>query len=217
MSPSEKFYGLLASVTVTIMFFLVINLTNLINSAAIDYPWLLSVGALISSAGMYRILSLGIRWLMERWGWLKGLILGPYYMHGTWIGCFYGHGNDKRYIIEHFTQDMDSLVITGRSFTESKQEHGHWESGSTTIDTRKGRLIYTYTFDVLRQTSPLEGIHSSLLERKSAHHAPSSMSGFAHDLNDDFRVAVNSIKISNSLLPWDQALRLAEANFGGHL
>lgn len=215
MSPSAKFNGLLASATVTIMFFLVIYVTPRLNVLGVDSPLLLTIGALISSAGLYRILSLGMRWLMERWEWLKGIVLGPHYMHGTWIGYFNGHANDKRFMVEHFIQDLEGLVITGRSFTEAKQEHGYWESESTTIDAKKGRLIFTYKFDVLTQKNSLIGIHSSLFERKSAHHAPGAISGFAHDLNDDFRIAVNSIKISNTLLPWDKALEMAEARFGG--
>lgn len=215
MSPSAKFNGLLASATVTIMFFLVIYVTPRLSVLGVDSPLLLTIGALISSAGLYRILSLGMRWLMERWEWLKGIVLGPHYMNGTWIGYFNGHTNDKRFMVEHFIQDLEGLVVTGRSFTKAKQEHGYWESESTTIDAKKGRLIFTYKFDVLTQKNSLVGIHSSLFERKSAHHAPGAISGFAHDLNDDFRIAVNSIKISNTLLPWDKALEIAEERFGG--
>lgn len=95
-------------------------------------------------------------------------------------------------MLEHFVQDLDSLVITGRSFTEAGKEHGYWESESCTIDARKGRLIFTYKFDVLTQMHALLGIHSSLFERKSAHHAPTAIAGFAHDLNDDVRTAIHS-------------------------
>lgn len=117
-------------------------------------------------------------------------------------------------MVEHFVQDLDSLVITGRSFTQVSKEHGYWESESTTIDARKGRLIFTYKFDVLTQKHSLVGIHSSLFERKSAHHPPTAISGFAHDLNDDVRIAVHSKKISSDLVPWDQALKDAVSRHG---
>lgn len=214
MSPSAKFNGLLASATVTIMFFLVIYGTPRLNALGVDYPFALSIAALVSSAGLYRLLSLGLRWLMERWEWLKAIVLGPHYMHGTWIGWFHGHADEKRFMIEHYVQDLDSLVITGRSFTENKKEHGYWESESTTIDPRKGRLIFTYKFDVLTQKNSLVGISSSLFERKSAHHPPTGISGFAHDLNDDVRIAVHSEKISNKLMPWTKALEEAERRYG---
>lgn len=214
MSPSAKFNGLLASITVTIMFSLVIYGVPRLNALGLDHPLALSVAALLSSAGLYRILSLGLRWLMERWEWLKAKVLGPHYMHGTWIGWFHGHSNEKRFMIEHFVQDLDSLVITGRSFTGDKKEHGYWESESTTIDARKGRLIFTYKFDVLTQKTALIGIHSSLFERRSAHHPPIGISGFAHDLNNDVRIAVHSQKVSNELMPWAEALEQAHRRYG---
>jgi hypothetical protein len=214
MSPSAKFNGLLASAVVTLMYFLAIYVMPRLNTLALDYRLVLLLGALVSSAGLYRILSLGLRWLMERCEWLKRMVLGPYYMHGTWIGWFHGHANDRRFMIEHFVQDLEGLVITGRSFTDAGTEHGYWESESTTIDAKKGRLIFTYKFDVITRKHSLVGIHSSLFERKSAHRPASALSGFAHDLNDDVRIAVHSQKISSALLPWAEALRIAETRYG---
>ena len=209
MSPAAKFNTLLASTTVTIMYFLLVNGASLLQQLSGTYSAALAVGALVASAGLYRLMSVGMRWLMERWQWLNEKVLGASYMHGTWLGWFEGHTKEKRYMVEHFVQDLDSLVITGRSFTAEEREHGYWESESCTIDARKGRLIFTYKFDVLTQKHALLGIHSSLFERKSAHHAPSGISGFAHDLNDDVRIAVHSRKVSRKLLPWDKALKRA--------
>lgn len=214
MSPSAKFNALLAGVTVSLMFFLIVYVAPEAARLGAQYSAVLSIAALISSAGIYRLLAIGIRWLMERSDWLSEQILGPYYMHGTWIGWFEGHSNERRYMVEHFVQDLDGLVITGRSYTAIKREHGYWESESTMIDARKGRLVFTYKFDVLTQNSSLVGIHSSLFERLSARHAPTGYSGLAHDLNDHVRIAVHSKKLSTKLIPWDEALREAEKRFG---
>ncbi|WP_416244050.1 hypothetical protein ACLSSQ_05880 [Azospira sp. APE16] len=214
MTPSAKFNALLASVTVTIMFVLVAYVAPEATSLSGVIPFALSFAALISSAGLYRLLSIAIRWLMERWDWLHGVILGPHYVHGTWIGWFDGHSNERRYMVEHFVQNLDGFVITGRSYTGKKKEHGYWESESTMLDVRKGRLVFTYKFDVLTQTSSLTGIHSSLFERLSARHAPTGYSGLAHDLNDHVRIAVHSQKMSSKLVPWAEALIEAEKRFG---
>ncbi|WP_454563163.1 hypothetical protein [Pseudomonas sp. AIG] len=215
MSPTAKLNGLIATTTVTVMYLLIIYAVPYLNQTGLNYPVLLSVAAVFSSAGLYRVLSLGMAWWMGRCEWLKSLILGAHYMHGTWVGCFYGHAGDKRFMIEHFVQDLEGLVITGRSFTDNKQPHGYWESDSTTIDAKKGRIMFTYKFDVLSRHSSLFGIHSSLFERQSAHSPPRATSGFAHDLNDETRIAVNSIKISTSLLSWDEAYIKAESIFSG--
>ena len=117
-------------------------------------------------------------------------------------------------MVEHFVQDLDGFVVTGQSFTKTKAVHGYWESESTMLDAKKGKLVFTYTFDVRTQNSSLVGIHSSLFERLSSHHAPTGYSGLAHDLNDQVRIAVHSKKLSNKLVPWEDALAEAERRFG---
>ncbi|MET4577408.1 hypothetical protein [Ottowia thiooxydans] len=214
MTPSAKFNALLASATVTIMFVLIVYVAPEAMKLSGVMPFALSVTALITSAGLYSLLSLVIRWLMERWDLLHGVILSAHYLHGTWIGWFDGHSNERRYMIEHFVQDLDGFVVTGRSFTKTKKEHGYWDSESTMLDVKKGRLVFTYKFDVLTQKSSLAGIHSSLLERLSSRHAPTGYSGLVHDLNDQVRIAVHSQKLSSKLVPWAEALAEAERRFG---
>jgi hypothetical protein len=214
MSPAAKFNALLASTTVLVMFFLIAYTVPHLQAAGVHYPIFLSIAALVTSAGIYRLFSLSLRWLMERSDLTRALVLGAHYMHGTWIGWFEGHTNERRYMVEHFIQDLDCLVITGRSFTEARKEHGYWESESCTIDARKGRLIFTYKFDRVTGSSSLVGIHSSLFERRSAYHAPKGISGLAHDLNDNLRIAVHSKKLSDKLVPWDEALEAAVQQFG---
>lgn len=214
-TPTEKFNALLAGFTVATMFFSIVYLAPKLKAAGIDYPVLLPVAALITSTGVYRILTLSIRWIMERIEPLKAIVLGPSYMHGTWIGWFRGHGNDLRYMVEHFSQDLDSIIITGRSYTDSKIAHGYWGSKSVNIDEARGELIFTYNFDVITQSTSLNGIHTSYFERISARKAPTAYSGFAHDLNDNTRIAVHSKKISTKLLSWEEAHLLAIDEFKG--
>jgi hypothetical protein len=213
MSPTAKFNALLASTTVFIMFMAVGYVSPFLTHAGVDHPVILSFAALISSAGVYRLLAIALRWLMERFEPLRALVLGPYYMHGTWVGWFRGHAGDLRYMVEHFAQDLDSLVITGRSYTASGKEHGYWLSEAVTIDAKRGQLIFTYSFDVITQSLPLIGIHTSLFERKATYEAPTGYSGFAHDLNDKARIAVHAKKLSNTFEPWDSALANAIERF----
>lgn len=214
MSPSAKFNTLIAGATVFIMFWLIAYIAPLLKAIGTDSPILLSLGALVSTAGIYTTLSLGIRWSMDRSERVRAAVLGPYYMHGTWIGWFIGHAGDRRLMVEHFNQDLDSLTIIGRSFRDKSEAHGYWHSESVTIDVRKGRLIFTYSFEVVARSSSLYGVHTSFFERESPHSPPKRLSGFAHDLNDPTRIIINSTKISEQLLPWDDALKAAIAYFG---
>lgn len=116
-------------------------------------------------------------------------------------------------MVEHFSQDIDSLAITGRSFDALGKDHGNWVSEMVSVDTKLGRLTFTYTFDVKTGSDPLVGIHRSILERASALKSPVGYSGLAHDLNDQVRISVHAIKISSALLPWKKALPRAIQEF----
>lgn len=216
MSPTAKFNAILASVTVFLMFILVTKVAPYLTKTAGDYPVILPVTALITSAGIYRILALVFRWLMERIEFLRELVLGPYYMNGTWIGWFRGHSGELRYMVEHFAQDLDSLVITGRSYISSGKEHGYWISDAVLVDGKRGQLTFTYKFEVITQSQPLIGIHTSLFERKTTHDAPTGYSGFAHDLNDKTRISVHAQKLSSTFESWDTALAKATERFKDH-
>src|SRR5436305_13060175 len=85
MSPAAKFNALLASTTVSIMFFLLVYGAPRLQQVSATYSVALTAGALVASAGLYRLMSLALRWLMERWQWLNERILGAHYMHGTWL------------------------------------------------------------------------------------------------------------------------------------
>lgn len=215
MSPAAKFNAHLSSITVLIMFLLVAWAAPKLEPLGIQHPVALAISGLALSAGVYRILALGIRWLMERSTWISMQVLGPHFVHGTWVGWFEGHTGEKRYMVEHFTQDLDGLIIAGRSFDTQQREHGYWESEAASVDTKRSKLIFTYKFDVLSRQSALFGIHTSFLARKSSHLAPTALSGFAHDLNDATRIAVHSVKFSNELKTWESGLEEAIRLFAG--
>jgi hypothetical protein len=176
-------------------------------------PATTAIGAFLGSVGVYRLLALGLAWLLDRWLWAKRKVFGPYFVEGTWIGCFVGHGGDKRVMVEHYLQDFQGLVVKGRSFTDQGHEHGYWTSEAATIDARKGRLVFTYSFDVVSRSIGLAGISTLDFDRSSAQEPPTAMSGFAHDLNDPARIAVHAVKISERLVAWDVAVRTAAERF----
>jgi hypothetical protein len=197
------------------MFLLVGWAAPRLEELGVNYPIALAMSGLVLSAGVYRLLSLGVRWLMERSTRVSKLVLGPHFVHGTWVGWFNGHTGEKRYMIEHFSQDLDGLSITGRSFDINLKEHGYWESEAAAVDAKRGKLIFTYKFDVLTRQTSLFGIHTSLLARRTPYLPASALSGFAHDLNDATRIAVHSKKISDDLAPWDTSLQEAVKLFSG--
>lgn len=213
MTPTAKLNTAVSSFTVLVMFWAVRYVAPAITTADNQSAIVLAIGGLLTTAGVYRVIFLAIKWTMERSSRVRALMLGPFYMHGTWVGWFVGHAGDRRFMVEHFDQDLESIAISGRSFTAQGAEHGYWLSDSVNIDARKGRLVFTYSFDVLTNSISLAGVHTSSFERTSSRHAPQKLSGFAHDLNDPTRIVVHSEKISDELLSWDEALKIAQQRF----
>jgi hypothetical protein len=184
MSPVAKFNALLASTTISIMFVIIVSLAPRLRGASVYVPALGVAAGFLVSTGTYRLLAIALRWLMEQSYRVRALVLGPSYMSGTWIGWFRGHSGELRYMIEHFNQDLDSMVITGHSFHADGSAHGQWHSEAVALDARKGSLTFTYVFDRLSGSRSLAGIHASLLERKSPSKPPYAYRGLAHGLND---------------------------------
>lgn len=213
MTPAAKFNALLTGLTVFVMFWLVTILVPLLRSI----PWysqvMASLATLMGSVGFFRLLSVGLRWWMSKSHNVRKFVLGPYYMHGTWVGWFVGHGGDKRYMVEHFAQDLDTLRTTGRSFTDQLLAHGQWTSQSVTVDVEHGQLVFTYFFDVVTNATALAGVHTSTLDRRSQFDAPTALGGFAHDMNDPTRIAVHSEKVSDDLLSFVEAATEAKKRF----
>jgi hypothetical protein len=213
MKPIEKLNGLAVTITVMLMLPVVGWIVPLAQKQSESHAFLLPVIALLTTAGTYRVLSISIGAVISCDERLRALVLGPSYMHGTWVGWFRGHTGELRFMIEHFVQDFDSLVITGRSFTESGDTHGYWSSDAVSINSKKGELMFTYVFDVISNKASTSGVHRSLFERRSARKPPTGLAGFAHDLNDPTRIAVTSKKVSSELLRWEDALSQARTIF----
>lgn len=195
------------------MYFMVTYLGPLLRDAGVTFPLLLPVGAFLTSVGVYRLLTMALRWLMGKFECIRALVLGPSYVNGTWVGWFRGHTNEFRYMVEHFEQTLDSVVIRGWSYTNGKTFHGHWLSDSVVIGADDGHLRFTYKFNVHTQSQPLHGLNDSLFQRASPQHAPYAYSGLAHDLNDQKRISVNSLRVSNEILACEKALELAISKF----
>lgn len=213
MTPAAKFNAILTGLTVFVMFWLVTGLAPLLKGITWYSATMVSIATLLSSAGFFRLLSMGLGWFMSKSHKVRKFVLGPYYMHGTWVGWFIGHGGDKRYMVEHFAQDLDTLRITGRSFTDQMQAHGQWKSQAVTIDVEHGQLVFTYFFDVITNPAALAGVHTSTLDRLSQFDPPTALGGFAHDMNDPMRISVHSQKISDDLLPFVETAKIAKQQY----
>lgn len=213
MSPAARFNALVASLTVVAMFFAITQLVPYVSGFVTDNREASSLVALLTSVGIYRLLATILAWLLGRLVFVKRLVFGPSFVHGTWVGWFIGHAGDKRHVVDHFEQDLDGLVIRGRSYSLAGDDHANWRSDATSVDPRNGYLTFTYRVEIGTRNATVEGISSFQFERKSMSSPPTKVAGYAHDLNDAHRIHLHEEKVSSKLLPWGKALEIAAQRF----
>ena len=148
------------------------------------------------SLGIYRFLTLFLLNIFRKSKWFKKYILGAYYLEGTWVGFFIGNENRIRYFVETFEQDLNSLVIRGKSFKDEGAYHGSWIAETSNIDIKLGKLSYNYTTDAIGNTFINPGIAIFNFERPSAQKPPNKLIGFSSDLYNPNKLKAMEIKIS---------------------
>lgn len=132
-------------------------------------------------------------------------------MQGTWVGHFTGRAGDIRYIVEHFEQTIDGLTIRGQSFTETGSSHANWTTEAATIDAERGRLIYTYSCDILTRGVVLQGVGVFHFDRVDQFSQARTIEGHVADLIDGIRLHSLETKISDRLITITDALSQAKS------
>ena len=193
MKPSEK----LNATAFTIATLVVFSLWTSLPSITEILPSLkIVLGGLVSLA-VYRLMVKFLQESAKKNTWIKKKFLGPSYLGGTWVGFYIGTSGKVRYIIERFEQDMDSLVIRGKSFNHESLYHAQWNASSVTIDTINGRISYMYECLPINDNSNGNGIVIFNFERDDQYSPAKSLTGFSSDLHIGKRVKAFEIKISS--------------------
>lgn len=193
MSPELKFHSLIVSASTLIVFTIWSQLTSLVAK----YPATSVIAAGLISIGVYRILNLILLAAFRKISMVKKFILGPGYMEGTWVGFFIGHDEKPRFFIETFEQDLSDLIIRGKGFKECGTYHGSWISDNTEVNTRLGKLTYTYEADVIGNSHINPGLAVFSFERKTKDLPPHGMIGFSSDLFNPKKLKSFEKKISD--------------------
>ncbi len=188
------------------MFLLVSRLAPTLGSAS---PWLTLPAAALTSIGTYTFLASAFSFLARRSRYLRGLLLGPADVEGTWVGYLLLTG-EKYKVIEWIEQDIDSTVIRGQSFKPDGSYYCQWTSNAVNLDVERGILTYTYTCEILDSATvaPIYGISKFQLERRLRSHGPVAMLGFSTDEGFQGRVQAHQRRLSREMLTVDDALAL---------
>jgi hypothetical protein len=207
MTPETRFHATVLGITVFLMFIALSKLYPLIQSFVTMQPILAPVAALLISAGTYSLIARGLIILLRHIRLLKRILLGASYLEGTWIGYTRGSSGEYRWVVEHFEQELTSLVITGRSFAQDGSDHAQWKSEASQIDAHRGQLIYYYICDLFNSNVPLQGICVFNFKRKSVTTPPDIISGYSANVVNNIRVPITEHKIDDSIMDSKVAIR----------
>jgi len=210
IESAGRFYLIVCTVTITVMYGAFVHLLPLIQTMFAPSWTVILGGTIIASITLYKLIAWAVELILSKWLWFKSRVFGASFMHGTWIGYFRGHDDDLRYIVEHFEQNFEGLVIRGQSFDEQGKEHAHWVSLSTSIDAKSGRLSYLSLCDILSRNVTVQSVCVFQLERDDQSNMALALHGYAVDVNDGIRIAVTESKIDMRLLPIRSALQRAK-------
>lgn len=209
INTAGRFYLIVSTITIAIMYVIMIYLVPFLHRFLEKWDAFSGLSVLVSvlgALGLYRIIGWVVSYILKKWLWLRAKVFGPAFLHGTWIGYFRGHNNDLRYVIEHFEQDFDGLIIRGQSFDKHGRPHANWVSTSVCFDPYKGLLSYVSSCDIISRNVTDQSVCVFQISRDDQSNCAHGISGYAVDVNDGVRIAVTEKKLDKRLLSFSEAL-----------
>ena len=206
MKPIIRFNSIVISLTTIAVFGIWYGISKLIliypnwvkdpNTNKYNLLGLLLTGLI--SIGIYRIFFIITSLIVNNCRKIKKLVFSSYYLEGTWIGFYIGVSGNVRYLIETYEQDLDGLVIRGKSFNEAENFHSTWIADTINIDTKRGEISYQYKVESPIDVSDHNGIAFLNFERERHNKTPKLMIGFSADLHLAQKCKTIEYKISEN-------------------
>ncbi len=151
----------------------------------------------VASLGLYRAIANAVILLVRRSTTVKKFFLGEQFVGGTWVGYYKGFDGKERYLIERFEQDIDNIVIRGKSFNELFKDHSSWVANHAYVDVARGKLSYMYEVANLHQPTDTNGVASFTFGRDDQYSKPIMLDGYSIDSHLGKRCKAREIKISD--------------------
>lgn len=204
MKPSQIINSIVLSIVILVMSIIInLFLPNLNND---KYEIAISI---FSSASLYVFLTSFLNYLFNNIQLMKKALLGRRFLEGTWIGSFEGKNGEKRILVEIFSQTLEETQITGESFDLNGVVLGRWKSETTSINSKKSTLIYSYQCEVLRRKESYSGIAKFNIQKSEKASFPNSLRGYSADLIDGKRQNSIEYKLSDKEIDFEVALKKA--------
>lgn len=102
------------------------------------------------------------------------------------------------------------MKIRGQAFHANGHTFASWTSIAEAIDENSGTLAYTYMCEKPVENISFQGVGFFQFERNDESKGPQRISGYSADLTDGKRSENREIKLSNKIIPFEQALAKAK-------
>lgn len=213
MTPETKFHTLVLSATVAVMFWAFVLFGADLSRAAGTQVVAAFPIAVLASAGTYTLFAKLLSAVLVRSTPLKRFVLGPSFLGGTWVGWVVD-GDVRRWVVEHFDQDLQGLVIRGWSWNLEDDGSGapvaEWQSDASHVDPVRGRLSYAYQCKFYVPVHQASGLGFFSLQRKKPTDAAHAIRGSITDVLNDVHHPSFETKVADEAVEASEAIRLAK-------
>jgi hypothetical protein len=233
MRPEVRFHSTIVVLTIAVMYILITRFAQQVDTSPQNQSlWLWLLLSAASSLGFYRALTIVIGWVIEHSEVAMRLVMGPYFVRGTWIGILWTKTRKPRVVVEHYDQTLASLSVRGQSFKPDGELNAAWYTHSAQIQPEKGLIHCFYGVNVPRKLYEVEGIGVLQFDRPSSGGGPRAMTGYGLDTDAGMElekwkseggmaegfsgklIFEEYRKISGKLLPMDEAKQRALEAYG---
>lgn len=218
ISPQTRFHSVVVAITVFVMFAGVTGAAAFLQNLTFRSTTIGGFVAALSSVGVYRLLALGLIWLMEHSDGMMKFVLGPYFVKGTWIGRVRTKTGKPRLIVEKMEQTLYHVTVFGWSFTPDGIEDANWKTESAQINAVAGELFCFYLINVPYKHNPVEALGRLQFDRPSERKGPKRMTGYTVDTDATSKLRYDDLrKLSDKLLDVPTALGKAKHEFASFM
>jgi hypothetical protein len=213
MEPVDRFNSTVMTITVAVMYVVIEHVIPLVPLAGLPAETSKAIIVLLSTVGTYTAAAKALYLTFDHSVWVRQFVLGPSFLAGTWIGCYSGANNQRRFTVEIFEQRLNRIVVRGWAFAEDGKLHADWISDTAEVDPRVGTLVFSYNCQVYASKTKHQGIAVFHFVRPDHKTAANELIGYSADLTDGERTQNHEFKLSDTGKPLDEALQAAREEF----
>jgi len=215
MSAAEKFNVYTLVMAVVAIFLGVTELAPYLN-ATFGVHATLAVSVL-TSVGIYRALAAFFGQVIQRFGPLFRVLMGPAYVCGTWGGLIYTKTGQPRIIVEKYEQTLGGVKVFGQSFFLDQRKDANWSTQAVQVHEKEGFLVGVYSVNVPDKQT-IEAYGKLDFDRSDSRDGPTAMTGYTIDADATQKLHYyRLVKLSNKLLDIDEARRQTFKAFDGEV